>query len=139
MRLEPFFSDENFSSKAARMLRIFDPDVDLRIHAENFEQGTPDTEWMSVVASWVPKPALLSGDGRILRNKRERATLKSCDLTFVHLSPGWTKIAWTEFAWKIIKAWPGIKSQVERTRAATVFKVHPRSLRCEKIALLSQL
>ncbi len=126
-----FFADENIPPKAARILSIFDPKYQVRAYTDYFEQGVPDVEWMQEVASWDDKPVVLGGDGRILTNKAEKQVLKECDLAFVFLKRGWTKLPWTEFAWKIIKAWPEIIKNVEQARYTMVFEVAVNSLKIE--------
>lgn len=134
-----FFADENISPRAVRLLEAFDDDCEIRALEHFFDKGTPDTEWLSAVASWSPKPVVLGGDGRILRNKVERATLRDCDLMFVYLAAGWTKIRWQEFAWKIIKAWPSIVENVSRALRPTVYEVKLKTLKIERIRLVAEL
>lgn len=134
-----FLADANISSKAARLLEVFDPKNEIRVLGDHFEEGKPDIEWMRQVAEWDPKPAILCGDGQILKNKAEMMTLRDSDLMFVYLAPGWTKLKWAHFAWKIIKAWPGIVKDVERANRATIFLVHVTSLKVERICLVSEL
>ncbi len=96
---------------------------------------------MPTVAAMQPKPTILCGDGQILNNDAELATLKSCELMCVFLTPQWMKnTPWPDFAWKIVKAWPGVVEQVEKARAATVFRLGAGSaLKCESVSLVSQL
>lgn len=133
-----FFADENISHRAARILEIFDPKNEVRALEHCFEKGTPDTEWMRAVGTWSPKPTILGGDGRILRNKVECGVLHDCDLMFVYLASGWTKIPWEEFAWKIIKAWPSIVQNVAKALQPTIFEVKLKTLKTERIGLTSE-
>ena len=96
---------------------------------------------MPKVAAMQPKPTILCGDGRILSNDAELATLKSCELMCVFLAAQWmTSTPWPDFAWKLIKAWTGVVEQVEKARAPTVFTLGAgRALKCEKVSLVSQL
>lgn len=134
-----FLADANISPKAARLLEVFDSRNEIRAHGDHFEEGTPDVDWLSKVAEWNPKPAIICGDGNILRNKAEMVTLRDSGLMFVYLASGWTKLKWEEFAWKIIKAWPGITNEVRKALRATIFQVHVKSLKVERICLVSEL
>jgi len=105
-----------------------------------FDAGTPDAEWISGLASWDPKPVVVGGDGRILRNKVELAALKRAQLTFVYLSKGWTNLPWGDIAWKIVKVWPTITSSVVRIRKPTVFEVTcGKTMKMQLIAQLDDL
>ena len=66
-------------------------------------------------------------------------TLRDSDLMFVYLASGWTTLKWEEFAWKIIKAWPRITNNVRRANKATIFLIHVKSLKVERICLVSEL
>lgn len=118
-----FFADENISEYLARMLDIFDRKNEIRAHADYFDKGTPDAEWMQKVASWSKDVVAICGDGRILKNKAERKVLKECNLMFVHLASGWTRLPWEEQVWKLIKAWPNIREQVSCARFPMLFGV----------------
>lgn len=61
---------------------------------------------------WV----LVSGDGRILRNKAERSVLQSTGLPFFCLAPGWLKMKLPEYAWKFVKVWPSIVEHAQHHR-----------------------
>jgi hypothetical protein len=74
-----FFADENISSQVVRLLEAFDRENEVRAHKAYFSQGTADTIWIPEVAGWTPKPVILGGDGRILRNPAELAALRNPD------------------------------------------------------------
>jgi len=118
-----FVSDENFTRRMAELLSVFDRINTITPLVDHFEPGTPDIEWITALASWNRKPAILGGDGRILRNESERVALKEADLTFVYLQSGWTNIPWDVQAWKILKAWPTVIKEVERARKPVLIEV----------------
>jgi len=118
-----FFADENISSQAAKLLEVFERKHEVRPHKAYFLPGISDTEWISQVASWEPKPAILGGDGRILTRPAELEALKQARLTFVFLAKGWTNLAWETFAWKLLKVWPDVVQNVERVRLPSLFQV----------------
>ena len=118
-----FFFDENISPYAAYMLSHFDREHQMRASIDSFERGTPDTTWMPIVASWDGDPVVVSGDGRILRNRAERQVLKECGRMFVYLAAGWTKLPWEEFAWRIVRVWPDVTNSVKEARYPMVFEV----------------
>ncbi len=51
---------------------------------------------------------VISGDGRILKNKAERSALRDAKLSFFCLSKQWMNLPKYEFAWKFVKVWPDI-------------------------------
>ena len=129
-----FLADENFTSHGVRLLEAFDLVHEIRHLTDSFERGTPDVEWLGAIASWRPKPIVIGGDGRILRNKVERKTLRAADLSFVYLASGWTNLPWNDMAWKLIKVWPSIVRNVEQSRRPTVFEVKPGNLKVELLS-----
>jgi len=126
-----FFADENVSHRAAKLLQAFDSSNEIRAFDDHFAKGCPDIKWMESVSHWSPKPAIIGGDGRILRNRAEATVLKACDLMFVYLAPGWVHLSWNDFAWKIVKAWPAIVRNVDLARRPTLFEVSASTLKVE--------
>lgn len=118
-----FFADESVPIAAVRMLEHFDARNEVRALEDHFPKGVSDREWMPEIARWDPKPNVIAGDGRILRNPSEQQVLRDCDLTYFYLSGGLMNLEWDQFAWKLIKVWPDIRRNAERIRAATVFEV----------------
>ncbi len=86
-----FFFDRNMSVYLTRMIGALERDHTIRHHDEDprFETTTADTEWISVLGKDRPTWVVISGDGRILRNKAERAALREAKLTFFCLSKQW--------------------------------------------------
>lgn len=119
------FTDENFSEHLAKMLSYFDRENEIRAHIDYFQKGTKDVEWIPKVASWGKDTIIIGGDGRILKNKAEKAVLKECDITFILLSSGWVNLGWHEMAWKMVKVWPDIIKNVSQARFPTLFEVSP--------------
>ncbi len=105
-----FFFDRNMSVYLARMIGILERDHTVRHHDEDprFTITTPDTEWISILATDRPTWVVISGDGRILRNKAERSALRDAKLTFFCMSKQWMNTPIYEYAWKFIKVWPDI-------------------------------
>lgn len=133
-----FFCDRNIPPQLARMLDCYDRKHSVVHHDEWFEKTTPDTEWLSDIASRDPIPVVVSGDGRILRNEAELEVLKGLNLTFFVLASGWTNIPWREQAWKAVKIWPEIVSNAS-PRRPTIFRVPVRAEKIELLSLTSQL
>lgn len=134
-----FFADENISPTAARLLDVFDQENEIRALEDRFGQGKPDTDWLSALGEQSPKPVIISGDGRILKNKAELLALRQANLMFVYLAPGWTRLRWEDFAWKIIKAWPSIVQNVNTTMKPTIFEVRVKNLKVERRCLVAEL
>lgn len=136
-----FFTDENISKNAAYMLDNFEQKHEVRACLDYFDRGTPDTEWMRVVASWDESDTtvVVCGDGRILKNKVEKQVLKECGLMFVLLAPGWLHLEWSVFGWKIVKAWPHIVKNIEQARYPMVFEVPVSGLKIQTRGRISNL
>lgn len=133
-----FFFDENIIEHVARMLAAFDRNHEMRHAVDHFDRGTPDTEWIPVVASWKGNPVAVCADGRILRNKVERKALKDSGLMFVYMASGWTNTPWADYAWKIIKVWPQIVRNVSEARYPMVLEVSV-GLKIQEIGRIDKL
>jgi len=113
--------DENFPLAATVMLGYFDKKHEMR-HNSDYFKGTADADWMPEVSQWG-KTAIVSMDGRILRNKVERHALRQSGLYFVYLKRAWSQMRWHDFAWRIIKIWPDIARSLEQAKVPMVFEV----------------
>lgn len=120
------------------MLSHYDESIEIIICDDIFEQGTTDLSWIPKMGRMHPKPAVISGDGRMLSNKVELATLQESGLTFFCLAPGWTNFAHEQYCWKLIHAFEGIVTANKKTRRPTVFKVKTNG-KVDRIRLLSEL
>lgn len=127
-----FITDENIPSQANKMLEAFDRAHQIRPLTDYFPKGTPDIQWIAGLGGWNPKPAVLSGDSRILRNSVEAQVLKEAKLMWAALGRGWINIQWEEFAWKIIKVWPDVRNGIVRAIRPAVFEVRLSTLKVEK-------
>jgi hypothetical protein len=105
------FFDRNMSVYLARMIDIYEREHTIVRHDEDgrFGPRTPDIEWIKALASDYPPWAVLSADGRILKNKVEKAALEEARLTFFCLTKTWANgMNFHEYTWKFIKIWPKI-------------------------------
>ena len=132
-----FFMDRNLPLQMARLIEAFDRASRVRHLDDEFEQITPDVVWIRDVARWDPKPAIVCGDGRILRNQAEAQALREAGLTFFHLAEGWVNLPWREQAWKMIKVWPSIVDDAH-PRRPTVYRVSVQ-LKVERVCLTEEL
>lgn len=124
-----FFTDENFIYKANALLEAFDQTHSIRPLIDHFDRGTPDVEWIKQIATWTPKPFVITGDSHIRTRPQERRALQESGLTFFCLARGWTNTAWNEYAWRLIKLWPDIVSEAERSTRPSVFEVTFKKVR----------
>lgn len=134
-----FVLDENMPRQAARMLDAFDRENTVQSVIDEVGSGLPDEEWIRLLAETSPRPVLVSGDARILRNKSERRVLKECGMTFVALTRGWMNLPWEETAWKLVRAWPPIIQEAQRARRPAVFEVTPSKLKVQRLSWLDEL
>ncbi len=113
-----FFFDRCVPIPIARMVRaIEEGQHEIRHHDEDerFGPKTTDTEWMTALATdTAPLWIVISGDGRILRNKAERKVLEEVGLTFFCLDKPWPNTELYEYAWKFMKVWPKILAHAKK-------------------------
>ena len=113
-----FFFDRNMSKLLARMVDVFDRNHSVVAHDDDdrFSPNTPDVEWIKILADDAPSWIIISGDGRILKNRTELSALKEAKLTFFCLSNQWMHMnIYREQAWKFIKVWPTIVENAQGT------------------------
>jgi hypothetical protein len=117
-----FFMDRNLPQQLARLIEAFDQQCEVRHLDDEFEDTTPDVVWIRALGARDPKPVVICGDGRILRNAAEAQALRESGLTFFHIAEGWVNLRWSEQAWKMIKVWPSIVADA-KPRRPTVYRV----------------
>jgi hypothetical protein len=119
-----FFFDRCMSIRLARMVDIFETDHTVRHHDEDarFTPTSRDVEWIEKLAADDPAWIVISGDGRILKSRAERAALLEAKLKFFCLAKAWMNMPFAEYAWKFIRVWPEIV-QNATTSKAKLFEV----------------
>jgi hypothetical protein len=119
-----FFFDRNMSPRLARMVDALETHHIVRSHDDDdrFDSSTPDVEWIKALAGDDPPWVVVSGDGRILKNKAELSALKEANLTFFCLSKQWMHMKIYEQAWKLIKVWPDIVEAAKGTQRRAFMK-----------------
>lgn len=119
-----FFFDRNMSPYLARMVSIYAREHTVVHHDEDgrFTPTTRDVEWITALSADVPPWVVLSGDGRILKNRAERAALEEAKLTFFCMAKVWTHMSIHEYAWRFIKIWPEIV-EASKVSSPRVFEV----------------
>lgn len=118
-----YFFDESIPPKAASLVEVFDRESLVEAHVDVFVSGTPDVDWLRELGERNPKPVVVTFDSRILRNKVERQALRDADLSFVAFAGGWAALSWEDQAWKLLKAWPLIRSALKATRQPVILEV----------------
>ena len=119
-----FFADENIAERAVPLLRAFDNRGHTFVYLlEWFAKGTDDLDWLPVVVSWDPRPVILSGDGGILTDPKERPTLRRSGCSFVYFGRTWTNTPWEAYAYRLIRYWPDIRARVEALTRPTIVEV----------------
>ena len=105
-----FFFDRNMPPQLARMVDVLEREHTARSYYDDdrFTDTTSDVEWIKRLAADDPPWIVVSGDGRILKNKIELSALKEARLTFFCLTRTWMHMKIYEQAWKFIKVWPDI-------------------------------
>jgi len=131
-----FFLDRNVPLRLCRILDIFDHENTIEHHDDYFDQHTTDIEWLATLRSWTPIPSVVSGDLRILKNPAEAQALREADLTFFALEKQWTRLAWHDWAWRMVKVWPLISST--HARRPTVYRIPLSTNKIETMGPTSQ-
>src|SRR5947209_6199521 len=105
-----FFFDRCMSCRLARMIDIFDLDHAVRHHDDDgrFDEHTEDIAWIQALAADPTPWIVVSGDGRILKNRAERAALDEAGLTFFCMNKQWMSMGIHDYAWRFVKVWPEI-------------------------------
>ncbi len=119
-----FFFDRNMSPRLARMVDIYERDHSVIHHDDDgrFIPTTTDIDWIQVLADDRPPWIVLSGDGRILKNRVEAAALNEAKLTFFCMTKTWSHMEIHEYVWKFIKIWPEIV-QLAKVSTPRIFEV----------------
>jgi len=128
-----FFFDRNFSWRIARMVGVFELEHTTWHHDQDarFNHTTTDVEWLETLARDSESWAIISGDGRILKNKVERKALDETGFKFFCLSRQWMNMKTHEQAWKFIKVWPDVV-EAATTLRDRIFEISGgRSLKVE--------
>lgn len=117
-----FFFDRNMPKPLARMLNEYHKDDQVLWLEDRFAEKTDDVVWLKQLAQWDPRPVVVSGDGRILKNPAQRQVLGGLPLTFVSFADRWVNLPWGTQAWKVVKVWPKVV-EAARCTQPTVFNV----------------
>ncbi len=116
--------DENLPDKIVDLLEICFEGMDVTPLKKHHGPGTKDIDWMKDLADWRPKPIVLTCDRRILSRELERKALQESGLTFVVFKPTWMDIRFPEKAWRLVKLWPEIQSDLDdRNDSHTILEV----------------
>ncbi len=82
-----------------------------------------DTEIIRTLRDDNPNWVFVGGDGKILRNRVELATLAECDLMSVLLNASWCSKKIEDTCWMMVKLWPRLTAEVERLRAHSIVEL----------------
>jgi hypothetical protein len=129
-----FFFDRCTSPRIAHMVDAYETSHTIRHHDDDsrFSKSTPDIEWIDAIGREAPPWAVVSGDGRILKNKHELAALRATRMRFFCLSSQWMRMPIHEQAWRFMKVWPQIavsaltsRDMLFEVRGGKALKVDP--------------
>jgi hypothetical protein len=116
-----FFFDRSAAIGLAKMVRAIDEKKFLIVHHDEdtrFGPKTADIEWMETLGRDGDPPwIVISGDGRILKNKVERQILTEANLIFFCLDDPWVMWPLYESAWRFMKVWPKIVEEATKPKA----------------------
>jgi hypothetical protein len=132
-----FFFDRNMSPKISMMIAAYEgSDGHTILHLnDRFRHDTPDEEWLTTLGEEDPAWIIISGDGRIVKNKVQMAVLAEANLTYFLMVHPWMQWNIEESAWKFVRLWPTLVSSAD-VNAPTVFEVRcGQSTKIEKKGL----
>jgi len=133
-----FFLDRNIPKGLAEIVSLFDRSHQVDFHDQHFDQSTTDTDWLTTVKDWAPRPAIVSGDLGILRNQAEAQVLRDTGLTFFALQAAWPTLKWEDQAWKFLKVWPCIR-EAAAPRRPSIYLVPVSASKVEFLCHTAQL
>ncbi len=124
-----FAFDENMNYQIIPLLHMSEPDHQFETISDRFGKGAPDEEWINQYSQDSEKPVIVSGDGRILRDRAQRQVLKESSRHFVYLAHAWRNQSWEDLKWKYVKVWPELVRLVGRQKQPTLFElmVNPKA------------
>lgn len=104
-----FFFDRCVPVKIAHAVAaLAEPDI-VVVHLdddERFTNKTADVDWLKrLETDGDPAWIVVSGDGRILKNKAERKLLDETGLRFFCCSDSWPNMPLEVYAWRFVKVW----------------------------------
>lgn len=125
-----FFFDNNFPPVLAIVLRElckqYSPEAEIYHLREKFNPSTPDSEWITSLASegnWV----ILTRDRLNKKGSKgspERVILKKSNLTAFMFSKSWgNRYRSWDLIWNFIRWWPTIMDQANRVAPGVVYMV----------------
>ncbi len=121
------FFDRNTCRRTARMLSIYEGTTGhlVRHHDDDsrFNHKSKDIEIIETLRDDDSEWIFMGGDGKILRNKVELATLANCDLTYILLNHSWCNKKIEEICWMMIKLWPKLTATVEKLKVHSILKL----------------
>ncbi len=114
-----FFFDRCFPIRVARKIGAYEISHTIRHHDDDsrFEPTTKDVEWITALGRDDPVWIVISGDGRILRNRAERQVLLETALIFFCMARTWLHTPAPEYAWKFVKVWPEVVESAAHSKA----------------------
>ena len=108
-----FILDENMSPKLAKILALaYHKDHEIKTMEDYNLCGTPDVEWIQVLAKHAAKPAILTIDAAMRKRALEIAALRQAQLTLFMLNK-FGALRLPEQAWRIIRVLPQIEQHAE--------------------------
>jgi predicted nuclease of predicted toxin-antitoxin system len=92
----------------------------VEIHDQYFNQATPDTDWLPVVASkgWI----VLTADKKIAHRRLEMMAVQNSGARMFVLVSG--NLSGSEMAQIFVQAVPSMKSFIAKTSAPFIAKIH---------------
>ncbi|MEW5876242.1 MAG: DUF5615 family PIN-like protein [Candidatus Zixiibacteriota bacterium] len=122
-----FFFDNNLSRQLSNGMRAFGEDS---VHLlDRFPQGTPDLEWIPIVAT--EGLFLITRDEEIRRNPAERQALTECKLGVFFL--GGKKQNRCQLIQQLVRNWTRIKELAGKTRPPFAYRIPPKGTSISRI------
>ena len=85
--------------------------------------SAPDLEWIAMLAGSGEEWIVITGDGRIRRNKAERAAFQQASLKGFVLAPSYQKTRMHEVASTLVWHGPGMENLIRLVQGAALFEL----------------
>lgn len=121
------------------MIEAYDQDHAVRYLDDRFDKRTTDADWIKAVTADLPKPAIITADGRIRRDPVERKVLAASGLTIFFFKSGFHNLDMHTQAVKLLTIWPQIANEATRAREPTAFEIAPAAKKVERICKTAEL
>lgn len=117
--------DNNLPIKLAKTLHYLEgPDgISVNHISEIMDSATADEIWIKKYGK-EGNCFIITRDNMIKKNPHELKAWKEAKLTIIFMQNSWLRLSFWDICWKFIKAWPELKSTIEKSINKKSFILH---------------